>query len=164
MAPRAPIIALKDVRLADGPRMLFDGVDLALEAVNSSGVNGRQLKTTVEDNACNPTEGANSTSKLVALDPKPVAIVGLFCSSATEGLCGAVRGCIPARWARRPPFIRLQPAHAATTLSQVVRPPRWRPAPEGATVITLLAAQYPRQSVTRIRACLPRSSRSRSRW
>jgi ATP-binding cassette subfamily F protein uup len=29
---RAPIIALKDVRLADGPRPLFDGVDLALEA------------------------------------------------------------------------------------------------------------------------------------
>jgi ABC transport system ATP-binding/permease protein len=29
---RAPVIALKDVRLADGPRMLFDGVDLALEA------------------------------------------------------------------------------------------------------------------------------------
>jgi ATP-binding cassette subfamily F protein uup len=28
---RAPIIALKAVRLADGPRMLFDGVDLALE-------------------------------------------------------------------------------------------------------------------------------------
>ena len=28
---RAPVIALKDVRLADGPRMLFDGVDLALE-------------------------------------------------------------------------------------------------------------------------------------
>jgi ATP-binding cassette subfamily F protein uup len=32
LSPRAPIIALKDVRLADGPRMLFDGVDLALEA------------------------------------------------------------------------------------------------------------------------------------
>ena len=28
---RAPILALKDVRLADGPRMLFDGVDLALD-------------------------------------------------------------------------------------------------------------------------------------
>ena len=27
----APILALKDVRLADGPRMLFDGVDLGLE-------------------------------------------------------------------------------------------------------------------------------------
>ena len=32
MSARPPIIALKDVRLADGPRMLFDGVDLALEA------------------------------------------------------------------------------------------------------------------------------------
>ena len=31
MNPRTPVIALKDVRLADGPRMLFDGVDLALE-------------------------------------------------------------------------------------------------------------------------------------
>jgi ATP-binding cassette subfamily F protein uup len=29
---KAPILALKDVRLADGPRMLFDGVDLALDA------------------------------------------------------------------------------------------------------------------------------------
>src|SRR5438128_8948197 len=28
---RAPILALKDVRLADGQVMLFDGVDLALE-------------------------------------------------------------------------------------------------------------------------------------
>ena len=28
---RAPILALKDVRLADGPLMLFDGVDLALD-------------------------------------------------------------------------------------------------------------------------------------
>jgi ATP-binding cassette subfamily F protein uup len=29
---KAPILALKDVRLADGPKMMFDGVDLALEA------------------------------------------------------------------------------------------------------------------------------------
>ncbi|HEX4712183.1 ABC-F family ATP-binding cassette domain-containing protein [Phenylobacterium sp.] len=29
---RAPILAIKDVRLADGPLMLFDGVDLALDA------------------------------------------------------------------------------------------------------------------------------------
>src|SRR5215813_12782404 len=28
---RAPILALKDVRLADGPKMMFDGVDLALD-------------------------------------------------------------------------------------------------------------------------------------
>jgi ATP-binding cassette subfamily F protein uup len=31
MNARAPILALKDVRLQDGPVMLFDGVDLALE-------------------------------------------------------------------------------------------------------------------------------------
>jgi ATP-binding cassette subfamily F protein uup len=31
MAAPAPVLALKDVRLADGPVMLFDGVDLALE-------------------------------------------------------------------------------------------------------------------------------------
>jgi ATP-binding cassette subfamily F protein uup len=32
MAARPPIVVLKDVKLADGPVMLFDGVDLALEA------------------------------------------------------------------------------------------------------------------------------------
>ena len=32
MNARAPILALKGVRLADGPRQLFDGVDLALES------------------------------------------------------------------------------------------------------------------------------------
>jgi ATP-binding cassette subfamily F protein uup len=31
MSPRAPIVALKDVKLQDGPVVLFDGVDLALE-------------------------------------------------------------------------------------------------------------------------------------
>ena len=31
MAARPPILALKEVRLADGPRQLFDGVDLGLE-------------------------------------------------------------------------------------------------------------------------------------
>jgi ATP-binding cassette subfamily F protein uup len=38
---RAPILALKDVRLADGPLMLFDGVDLALEARNRACLVGR---------------------------------------------------------------------------------------------------------------------------
>jgi len=32
MNARAPIVALRDVRLADGPVMLFDGVDLSIEA------------------------------------------------------------------------------------------------------------------------------------
>jgi ATP-binding cassette subfamily F protein uup len=41
MAARPPIIALKDVRLADGPVMLFDGVDLALEARTRACLVGR---------------------------------------------------------------------------------------------------------------------------
>src|ERR1043165_5315402 len=38
---RAPILALKDVRLADGPLMLFDGVDLALDARTRACLVGR---------------------------------------------------------------------------------------------------------------------------
>ena len=38
---RAPILALKEVRLADGPMMLFDGVDLALDARNRACLVGR---------------------------------------------------------------------------------------------------------------------------
>jgi len=38
---RAPILALKEVRLADGPVMLFDGVDLALDARNRACLVGR---------------------------------------------------------------------------------------------------------------------------
>jgi ATP-binding cassette subfamily F protein uup len=38
---RAPILALKEVRLADGPVMLFDGVDLALEARTRACLVGR---------------------------------------------------------------------------------------------------------------------------
>jgi ATP-binding cassette subfamily F protein uup len=41
MAARPPIIALKDIRLADGPVMLFDGVDLALEARTRACLVGR---------------------------------------------------------------------------------------------------------------------------
>src|ERR1700760_3890992 len=41
MAARPPIIALKDVRLADGPVMLFDGVDLGLEARTRACLVGR---------------------------------------------------------------------------------------------------------------------------
>ena len=41
MAARPPVIALKDVRLADGPRMLFDGVDLAIEPRTRAALVGR---------------------------------------------------------------------------------------------------------------------------
>ena len=41
MSARPPIIALKDVRLQDGPVMLFDGVDLGMEARSRACLVGR---------------------------------------------------------------------------------------------------------------------------
>ena len=41
MSPRAPLVALKNVRLQDGAQMLFDGVDLALEPRTRATLVGR---------------------------------------------------------------------------------------------------------------------------
>ena len=41
MAARPPLIALKDVRLQDGPRPLFDGVDMAIEPRTRAALVGR---------------------------------------------------------------------------------------------------------------------------
>ncbi|MGX1801294.1 ATP-binding cassette domain-containing protein, partial [Brevundimonas naejangsanensis] len=41
MAPRPPLVALKDVRLQDGPRPLFDGVDMAMEPRSRAALVGR---------------------------------------------------------------------------------------------------------------------------
>ena len=37
----APVLALRDVRLADGPRWLFDGVDMGLETRGRACLVGR---------------------------------------------------------------------------------------------------------------------------
>ena len=41
MAARPPLVALKDVRLQDGPRPLFDGVDMAMEPRSRAALVGR---------------------------------------------------------------------------------------------------------------------------
>ena len=41
MAARPPLVALKDVRLQDGQRPLFDGVDLAVEPRSRAALVGR---------------------------------------------------------------------------------------------------------------------------
>ena len=41
MAARPPLVALKDVHLQDGPRPLFDGVDLAVEPRTRAALVGR---------------------------------------------------------------------------------------------------------------------------
>ena len=38
---KPPILALKSVRLADGPKMLFDGVDLSVEPRSRACLVGR---------------------------------------------------------------------------------------------------------------------------
>jgi ATP-binding cassette subfamily F protein uup len=41
MAARPPLVALKDIRLQDGPRPLFEGVDMAIEPRTRAALVGR---------------------------------------------------------------------------------------------------------------------------
>ena len=79
MSPRAPVLALKDVRLADGPRMLFDGVDLALEPgvraclVGRNGV-GKSTLLRVLTGAAEPDGGERTLSpaaRIVLVEQEP---------------------------------------------------------------------------------------------
>lgn len=59
------------------------GAELAIEELNAGGgVLGRKLELLVQDNQCNPTQGASSAEQLIAVG-KVSAIVGALCSSAT---------------------------------------------------------------------------------
>ena len=59
------------------------GAELAIEEINAAGgANGQQLQLSVQDNQCNPTQGAASAEQLISVG-KVSAIVGALCSSAT---------------------------------------------------------------------------------
>lgn len=59
------------------------GAELAIEELNKAGgVLGRPIVLSVQDNQCNPTQGAASAEQLIAVG-KVSAIVGGLCSSAT---------------------------------------------------------------------------------
>jgi branched-chain amino acid transport system substrate-binding protein len=59
------------------------GANLAVEQINAKGgVGGRPLSLSFEDNACDPTQGAASITKLSG-EPAVMAIVGGLCSSVT---------------------------------------------------------------------------------
>src|SRR5437879_2463256 len=80
---RAPILALKDVRLADGPLMLFDGVDLALDARVRACLVGRNgagkstllriLAGQIEPDGCDRNVSAGT---LIAFVPHEPDVVG----------------------------------------------------------------------------------------
>jgi ATP-binding cassette subfamily F protein uup len=93
LSPRAPIVALKDVRLADGPRMLFDGVDLALEPGSRAclvGRNGagkstllRVLAGLAEPDGGERTVTPGARIRLVAQEPEIVGETLLGYASAS---------------------------------------------------------------------------------
>lgn len=63
---------------------VVEGAELAVKMVNEEGgIDGRELELRVEDNGCNTTDGVAAISKLSDSTPKPVAILGAFCSNAT---------------------------------------------------------------------------------
>ena len=60
------------------------GVELAIADINDSGgvLTGRRLELVVQDNACNPTDGASSVSKLITQDDVS-ALIAALCSGVT---------------------------------------------------------------------------------
>jgi branched-chain amino acid transport system substrate-binding protein len=59
------------------------GAELAIDELNAAGgVIERPLELAVQDNQCNPTQGAASAEQLIAIG-KVSAIIGALCSSAT---------------------------------------------------------------------------------
>lgn len=61
---------------------MFNAVQLAANYINShGGINGKMVKLTVGDSACDPQEAVNAASKLVSKGV--AAVVGGYCSGAT---------------------------------------------------------------------------------
>ncbi|WP_149264016.1 ABC transporter substrate-binding protein [Actinomadura sp. K4S16] len=60
------------------------GVELAIDQVNDGGgvFGGRKLALAAEDNACNPTDGASSLTKLITKQ-RVAAVIGALCSGVT---------------------------------------------------------------------------------
>jgi ATP-binding cassette subfamily F protein uup len=91
MAP--PLVALKDVRLADGPRFLFDGVDLAIaprERACLVGPNGAGKSTLLrllagEIAADGGERTARPAARIVLLAQEPVLTGATLIEAATAG-------------------------------------------------------------------------------
>lgn len=61
-----------------------NGVQLALAEINADGgvLAGRDLELSAQDNACNPTDGVSSVSKLITQE-RAAAVIGALCSGVT---------------------------------------------------------------------------------
>ncbi|MGE0315238.1 MAG: ABC transporter substrate-binding protein [Lautropia sp.] len=79
---------------ASGPASYFgvpakQAMELAVEQVNKSGVNGRKLQLQVEDGACSPLTTTNAAKKLIE-QFKPHAMIGEWCSDAALAMAPIV--------------------------------------------------------------------------
>src|SRR6185312_6158646 len=107
MPARPPILALKDVRLADGPRQLFDGVDLALEPGSRACLVGRNgagkstllriLAGAQEADAGERTQSPALRIGLVAQEPEIAAPTLIAFASAGGAAALQALGLDPAR-------------------------------------------------------------------
>src|SRR6185312_6679509 len=119
MPARPPILALKDVRLADGPRQLFDGVDLALEPGSRACLVGRNgagkstllriLAGAQEADAGERTQSPALRIGLVAQEPEIAAPTLIAFASAGGAAAHEAEAALQA--------LGLDPARAADGLS-----------------------------------------------
>src|SRR5215510_2978557 len=58
------------------------GVDLAVEQINKTGINGYKLEVKYEDSACSPLPATQAAKRLIE-QYKPHVIIGEECSDAT---------------------------------------------------------------------------------
>jgi branched-chain amino acid transport system substrate-binding protein len=75
-------------------RRALQGAEFAVEDINASGgVMGRPLEINVQDDKCDPGEGANAIQNLIA-NPSVSALVGVSCSSVALAVMPIIDGKI----------------------------------------------------------------------
>ena len=63
------------------------GAQLVINQTNAAGgINGHKINLVGQDNSCNTVDGVTSAEKLLSLNPKPIALLGAFCSVSTEAI------------------------------------------------------------------------------
>jgi branched-chain amino acid transport system substrate-binding protein len=63
-----------------GAQIVFDQANAA------GGVDGHKINLVGQDNSCTSVDGVTSAEKLLSLNPKPVALLGAYCSVSTEAI------------------------------------------------------------------------------
>ncbi len=63
------------------------GAQIVINQTNAAGgIDGHKINLVGQDNSCTSVDGVTSAEQLLALKPKPVALLGAFCSVSTEAI------------------------------------------------------------------------------